>query len=282
MLDQDGGGSISPDEFKNALSRWLHDSKTATRFVKYNVMQMSTEQGMIRGQVHDLTQKFDKLLLHLAEHDLGLNSSKRITKLQRSSTRTLKRSDTKTSVKSETADYCHQRGSTDSPVRVDSDAESTGTYDWNRNEGSDTDSPCSQPLSEAPVRTQSQEEVFRVAIDSPGKAERSVAKAIEASGQALQDSAIEAAVRVLKQSIKRMGDQQHLLEVDEQTNNNDNNNSSATHSGPPALPASRSCVMLSSDPEPPGRTTFTSQPMLPLLPESESDAASQAALEFSI
>eukprot|EP00930_Biecheleria_cincta_P048679 TRINITY_DN33957_c0_g1_i1.p1 TRINITY_DN33957_c0_g1~~TRINITY_DN33957_c0_g1_i1.p1 ORF type:complete len:703 (-),score=100.56 TRINITY_DN33957_c0_g1_i1:65-2173(-) len=37
MLDSDGGGSIDSNEFISALSRWINESKTATRFVKYNV-----------------------------------------------------------------------------------------------------------------------------------------------------------------------------------------------------------------------------------------------------
>ena len=42
MLDADNGGTISPDEFTFALSRWTHESKTASRFIKYIVTQMST------------------------------------------------------------------------------------------------------------------------------------------------------------------------------------------------------------------------------------------------
>eukprot|EP00930_Biecheleria_cincta_P071548 TRINITY_DN59037_c0_g1_i1.p1 TRINITY_DN59037_c0_g1~~TRINITY_DN59037_c0_g1_i1.p1 ORF type:complete len:703 (-),score=129.80 TRINITY_DN59037_c0_g1_i1:45-2153(-) len=60
MLDEDSGGSISPEEFKYALSRWLHDSKTATRFVKHNSMQILEEQRMLRKTVLDLVKKMDK------------------------------------------------------------------------------------------------------------------------------------------------------------------------------------------------------------------------------
>lgn len=60
MLDEDSGGSISPEEFKYALSRWLHDSKTATRFVKHNSMQILEEQRMLRKVVIDLVKRIDR------------------------------------------------------------------------------------------------------------------------------------------------------------------------------------------------------------------------------
>lgn len=66
MLDADGGGSISPEEFKHALSRWLFDSKTASRFVKYNVMQLAEEQKNLLEQMQQMKRRnekqFDKLL----------------------------------------------------------------------------------------------------------------------------------------------------------------------------------------------------------------------------
>ena len=36
-IDVDHSGEVSPDEFISPLSRWIHDSKTAPRFVKYNI-----------------------------------------------------------------------------------------------------------------------------------------------------------------------------------------------------------------------------------------------------
>ena len=39
MIDISGEGEIENTEFIAALSRWVHDSKTAPRFVKYNVLR---------------------------------------------------------------------------------------------------------------------------------------------------------------------------------------------------------------------------------------------------
>ena len=39
MIDVKGTGLIDPEEFIQPLSRWVHESKTANRFVKYNVMR---------------------------------------------------------------------------------------------------------------------------------------------------------------------------------------------------------------------------------------------------
>lgn len=72
MLDEDSGGSISPEEFKYALSRWLHDSKTATRFVKHNSMQILEEQRMLRKVVIDLVKRIDK-----SEREDGVKKPKR-------------------------------------------------------------------------------------------------------------------------------------------------------------------------------------------------------------
>ena len=36
-IDADGSGAISKEEFIRPLTRWIHESKTAPRFVKYNV-----------------------------------------------------------------------------------------------------------------------------------------------------------------------------------------------------------------------------------------------------
>eukprot|EP00931_Biecheleriopsis_adriatica_P041305 TRINITY_DN23625_c0_g1_i2.p1 TRINITY_DN23625_c0_g1~~TRINITY_DN23625_c0_g1_i2.p1 ORF type:complete len:587 (-),score=73.00 TRINITY_DN23625_c0_g1_i2:192-1952(-) len=55
MLDEDGGGSIDAEEFISALSRWMHESKTASRFVKFNVEKLLQKQGQVLDQLHDLT-----------------------------------------------------------------------------------------------------------------------------------------------------------------------------------------------------------------------------------
>eukprot|EP00930_Biecheleria_cincta_P027712 TRINITY_DN19407_c0_g1_i1.p1 TRINITY_DN19407_c0_g1~~TRINITY_DN19407_c0_g1_i1.p1 ORF type:complete len:716 (+),score=138.97 TRINITY_DN19407_c0_g1_i1:51-2198(+) len=66
MLDSDNDGSITPAEFQYALSRWLHDSKTATRFVKYNVMKLGDEQKQLAEQVQRMgkknEQQFDTMM----------------------------------------------------------------------------------------------------------------------------------------------------------------------------------------------------------------------------
>eukprot|EP00930_Biecheleria_cincta_P020098 TRINITY_DN15183_c0_g1_i1.p1 TRINITY_DN15183_c0_g1~~TRINITY_DN15183_c0_g1_i1.p1 ORF type:complete len:640 (-),score=140.20 TRINITY_DN15183_c0_g1_i1:27-1946(-) len=62
MIDTDGGGSISPDEFKHALNRWIYDSKTATRFIKYNVMKLGEEQRALARSVRKQNGKLEKQL----------------------------------------------------------------------------------------------------------------------------------------------------------------------------------------------------------------------------
>jgi len=47
MIDLDGSGAIEAAEFVGPLSRWAHDSKTAPRFIKYNLMQtMKTQEDL--------------------------------------------------------------------------------------------------------------------------------------------------------------------------------------------------------------------------------------------
>lgn len=54
MLDADGSEGVEPEEFIQALSRWLRESKTATRFVKYNMMRFIAQQA-------DVMQKLEQL-----------------------------------------------------------------------------------------------------------------------------------------------------------------------------------------------------------------------------
>ncbi|CAE7790016.1 unnamed protein product [Symbiodinium sp. CCMP2592] len=61
MLDEDQGGSISPDEFQIALSRWMRESKTANHFVKYMVRNLSTSQGQLAKQVRSIRKNLAKL-----------------------------------------------------------------------------------------------------------------------------------------------------------------------------------------------------------------------------
>ncbi|CAE8681216.1 unnamed protein product [Polarella glacialis] len=44
MLDEDDSGAIEAEEFISAISRWMSDSKTASRFVKYNMMRSMQRQ----------------------------------------------------------------------------------------------------------------------------------------------------------------------------------------------------------------------------------------------
>eukprot|EP00439_Symbiodinium_sp_Y106_P079928 s44_g18.t1 len=44
MIDADGSGTVEAEEFVTPLSRWVHDSKTATRFIKYNLMRHMQQQ----------------------------------------------------------------------------------------------------------------------------------------------------------------------------------------------------------------------------------------------
>eukprot|EP00435_Cladocopium_sp_Y103_P037723 s2715_g10.t1 len=53
MIDVDGSGAIESEEFIVPLSRWVHDSKTAPRFIKYNLMHVMHQQ-------EDLIQNLDR------------------------------------------------------------------------------------------------------------------------------------------------------------------------------------------------------------------------------
>lgn len=54
--NEDGGGSISKDEFKFALSRWMRESKTANHFVKYMVSNLSVNQSQLQDQVRQISR----------------------------------------------------------------------------------------------------------------------------------------------------------------------------------------------------------------------------------
>ena len=51
MIDTTGEGQIRLSEFVAPLSRWVHDSKTATRFIKYNVLRALHQQEEIYAQM---------------------------------------------------------------------------------------------------------------------------------------------------------------------------------------------------------------------------------------
>jgi len=49
MIDADGSGTIEVGEFIAPLSRWVRDSKTAPRFIKYNLQQtMQTQEELLK------------------------------------------------------------------------------------------------------------------------------------------------------------------------------------------------------------------------------------------
>ena len=65
MIDSDGSGTIEVAEFLGPLSRWAHDSKTAPRFIKYNLLQSINLQedlyDMSSMSFSSLAQKIDDL-----------------------------------------------------------------------------------------------------------------------------------------------------------------------------------------------------------------------------
>ncbi|CAJ1336692.1 unnamed protein product [Effrenium voratum] len=58
MIDVDQSGTLQVSEFVGPLSRWAHDSKTAPRFIKYNLMQsMQMQEDLI-----DVTERRFEML----------------------------------------------------------------------------------------------------------------------------------------------------------------------------------------------------------------------------
>lgn len=60
MIDTDGSGFIESNEFIRPLSRWVHDSKTAPRFIKYNLMRTMQQQEEIQAEQSALRQSIEK------------------------------------------------------------------------------------------------------------------------------------------------------------------------------------------------------------------------------
>ncbi|CAJ1353212.1 unnamed protein product [Effrenium voratum] len=67
MLDKDGTGTIQPSHFISALSRWLHDSKTASRFVKYNLMKAMEQQNEMGDKLLARMDRMEKRFRMLFE-----------------------------------------------------------------------------------------------------------------------------------------------------------------------------------------------------------------------
>ncbi|CAE7294204.1 unnamed protein product [Symbiodinium sp. CCMP2592] len=70
MIDADGSGYIEAHEFVGPLSRWVHDSKTAPRFIKYNMMQSL----QLQEEIYDMAQEhFDSFAVQLREMSKSLH-----------------------------------------------------------------------------------------------------------------------------------------------------------------------------------------------------------------
>ncbi|CAE7363006.1 SCN11A, partial [Symbiodinium necroappetens] len=67
MLDEDHSGSISPDEFTLALSRWMRESKTANHFVKYMVRNLSVNQRQMQKHIKSISKNLDKMAKSLSQ-----------------------------------------------------------------------------------------------------------------------------------------------------------------------------------------------------------------------
>lgn len=64
MIDIEGQGHVNVMEFVTPLSRWVRDSKTAPRFVKYNMMRLMRRHEEFVGSVD---ARFELLAVHLDE-----------------------------------------------------------------------------------------------------------------------------------------------------------------------------------------------------------------------
>lgn len=64
MIDTDASGAIEQNEFIRPLSRWVRDSKTAPRFIKYNMMRVMHKQDELQAEQIELQRCFQN---HFAE-----------------------------------------------------------------------------------------------------------------------------------------------------------------------------------------------------------------------
>eukprot|EP00434_Breviolum_minutum_P032537 symbB.v1.2.028776.t1/scaffold3081.1/size64104/4 len=63
MIDTDGSGFIEPNEFIKPLSRWVHDSKTAPRFIKYNMLRIMQEQQELQAKQEELRKSMARRMV---------------------------------------------------------------------------------------------------------------------------------------------------------------------------------------------------------------------------
>lgn len=68
MLDHDGGGTIDPDEFKKTLSRWAFDSKTTTRFVRYNLQQLMNDHQTAATKIAKMEARLEAAISSTERH----------------------------------------------------------------------------------------------------------------------------------------------------------------------------------------------------------------------
>eukprot|EP00435_Cladocopium_sp_Y103_P043059 s1104_g12.t1 len=68
MLDHDGGGTIDPDEFKKTLSRWAQDSKTTTRFVRYNLQQLMNDHQTAATKIAKMESRLEAAISSTERH----------------------------------------------------------------------------------------------------------------------------------------------------------------------------------------------------------------------
>ena len=88
MIDADQSGTIEVSEFIGPLSRWAHDSKTAPRFIKYNMLQtMHLQEDLFDMSIdcfNQLASRIDDLAFEL---QISRNASKQTTGMRSRETR---------------------------------------------------------------------------------------------------------------------------------------------------------------------------------------------------
>lgn len=119
MIGVKGTGQVSPEEFIQPLSRWVHESKTANRFVKYNVMRTMHQNDELRAFT---SAKFDALNLQIQRIASSLGLSMETPTLSRRNSRRQR----KTS-KSNSSDGTEPKDSRRKGERGTSDASSVPT-----------------------------------------------------------------------------------------------------------------------------------------------------------
>jgi len=86
MIDVDGSGAVERDEFVQPLSRWVHESKTATRFIKYNVAKALHENEELREHTNSKFEQLNTNINRIAVC-LGVPLAESSKSMKRSSTK---------------------------------------------------------------------------------------------------------------------------------------------------------------------------------------------------